>query len=506
MDNRNSGGSNRPFSVNNPFRNATIDSSITQYKNDAQFQEWARNQSRTNSFDRPQLNTRTSSQLSFPSIPEDEQQRRADQQGVYSGLESFSTGSLSPPSRAISSKNPFLDDVSMTDNFDNRNVRSPPPPPPPSKSKNLPTAKEEKDQLRQRYLEESDVNAMSNRQGSSDMPPSYEEITISDGPRRGYPKEKSSRSSSHREHSNSASYVPHKSSSHHHREASSSSTPSKNGKRKGKGVTPKNVDTIDKLDVTGLFGGSFHHDGPFDAVTPHRNKNNKAAPVLAFPVDGPNSTIGGASFKKSAMDEVFGRDDVDDSDIYQYSPHTLKRGGDTQDAIKSSVGKNIQQMDAKNKTQLVHGPVTAGLGSSTFLDGAPASSAAIRSDIKAHSNHNRTGGLQRNKSLSQRLGLGGSGDTNAPMTGVRRNLSLSRENHDVSNNSEGVRRSKTVNPSSRTHRSKYPTDFDDQSDEDEDEDNVYLGVRYNDSNMKKKSTGSKLLNRVKSLKVGRKSQ
>ena len=109
MENRSSSGSSRPFSVNNPFRNAAIDSSINQYKNDSQFQEWARNQICTNSFDMPQLDTRTSSQLSFPSIPEGERQRNADQQGAYAGLESFSTGSLSPSSRAISSKNPFLD-------------------------------------------------------------------------------------------------------------------------------------------------------------------------------------------------------------------------------------------------------------------------------------------------------------------------------------------------------------------------------------------------------------
>lgn len=83
MENRNSSTSSRPFSVNNPFRNATVDSSINQYKNDSQFQEWAKNQSRTNSFDMPQLNTRTSSQLSFPNIPEDEPQRNADQQGAF---------------------------------------------------------------------------------------------------------------------------------------------------------------------------------------------------------------------------------------------------------------------------------------------------------------------------------------------------------------------------------------------------------------------------------------
>ncbi len=54
------------------------------------------------------------------------------------------------------------------------------------------------------------------------------------------------------------------------------------------------LDTVDKLDVTGFFtGGTFHHDGPFDACTPHRNKNQVKAPVNAFPIDGPNTSLKG---------------------------------------------------------------------------------------------------------------------------------------------------------------------------------------------------------------------
>lgn len=35
-------GSQRPYSVNNPFRNASTDSSINQYKSDLEFQNWVR--------------------------------------------------------------------------------------------------------------------------------------------------------------------------------------------------------------------------------------------------------------------------------------------------------------------------------------------------------------------------------------------------------------------------------------------------------------------------------
>ena len=36
---------------------------------------------------------------------------------------------------------------------------------------------------------------------------------------------------------------------------------------------PQGLDLIDKLDVTGIYGPSMiHHDGPYDAVQPHRNR------------------------------------------------------------------------------------------------------------------------------------------------------------------------------------------------------------------------------------------
>ncbi|KDN52142.1 hypothetical protein K437DRAFT_32827 [Tilletiaria anomala UBC 951] len=43
------------------------------------------------------------------------------------------------------------------------------------------------------------------------------------------------------------------------------------------------MDIIDRLDASAINGFSmFHHDSPYDAVSEHRNKNSKRAPVMAF--------------------------------------------------------------------------------------------------------------------------------------------------------------------------------------------------------------------------------
>lgn len=358
-------------------------------------------------------------------------------------------------SMSPSSNNPFLDDVS-SGSGDNQ-----PPLYPVENSRVHPTAKEEKDRLRDRYKEEADL--------TGDLPPSYDEVAGSRKAKSGYPREKEGssarRSHSHRQHRHREEGDREKNRERSHRHRSSSSKEKKKGKP---GVTPKNVDTIDKMDVTGLFGGSFHHDGPFDACTPHRNKNSKAAPVMAFPADGPNNSIGGASAKKSTLNEVFGREEIDDDDdLYKSKApnrviQSVNGSTATLDAIKPNAN-TVTQFDVKGKSHAVHGPTTEGLGSTTFLDGAPASKNAIRDDIKQHVHQTRTGGVQRKKSTSQRL--------------------------QVHSNTEPLALAKT-------HSGHLENG-------EEDGEDVYLGVRF-DEGSRKPSTGNKLLRRVKSLKVGRK--
>ncbi|SCV17244.1 uncharacterized protein CGFF_05369 [Nakaseomyces glabratus] len=312
----------RPFSVNNPFRSAGME---TRYQHDQQYQEWVRG------------NTSPS----------------------RGGSVSPPLGMAEKPVPVRQNTNPFLDDGDMHDSGHMGAPVQPVQPvhsPPQGYGKAL-SAEEEKEQLRQKYQRDREREERPSHR--RDLPPSYEEVAGGRG--KGYPREKESYSGNvHREHSRSSGHRED------HRRHQDNSSPAKKEKRKNKVATPKNVDTIDKLDVTGLFGGSFHHDGPFDAVTPHRNKNTKAAPVLAFPADGPNSTIGGVTSKKSAMNEVFGvEEDDDDNDLYRISGQVAgsTTSVNTKDAIKPNVG-DIKQMDIKSKTEKIHGPTTRlGIGS-----------------------------------------------------------------------------------------------------------------------------------------------
>lgn len=159
------------------------------------------------------------------------------------------------------------------------------------------------------------------------------------------------------------------------------------------------LDVIDKLDVTGLFGpGSFHHDGPFDACTPHRNKNNKKAPVAAFPIDGANNSLNAAldpRDKYATEDSIMGRN-VDEAyqDYSMGAAATARKSNNTNKTDSPQVTWN----PAAKETP-IHGDLTMGLGSSTFLDGAPASREAIAQSAR----ENSQAGLGRKKSLVQRL-------------------------------------------------------------------------------------------------------
>src|SRR5208282_420571 len=46
----------------------------------------------------------------------------------------------------------------------------------------------------------------------------------------------------------------------------------------------------------------FHHDGPFDACHPHRNKQPHKAPVAAFPADSLTNTLAGGLGEVPGLD------------------------------------------------------------------------------------------------------------------------------------------------------------------------------------------------------------
>ncbi|QSL65431.1 hypothetical protein MERGE_002742 [Pneumocystis wakefieldiae] len=141
------------------------------------------------------------------------------------------------------------------------------------------------------------------------------------------------------------------------------------------------VDRIDLLDVTAVYGsGAFHHDGPFDACNPYRNKSSKKDPVLAFHEDSMSMSFSkmDAENSKFSIDKYFGNRDVEAYN--EFSPSAF--------------------YSRKNRSSdLHHGSARSGLGTSTFLEGTHASQASIRrvallSDEEKNEKDNKLSGFQ----------------------------------------------------------------------------------------------------------------
>lgn len=185
----------------------------------------------------------------------------------------------------------------------------------------------------------------------------------------------------------------------------SSKTKSSSSDRK-KG-TP--LDSIDKLDVSGMYGeSSFHHDGPFDACRPHRNQRNSRAPVAAFPADGPNNTLSGVDYQignQKTEDRIMGR--MENEAFTEFSKGVQQQKLlETQQLKKQNHQYDSQFLhdngfDPTIKSNPVHGNTTLGLGTSTFLDGAPAPRAVeTKPTEKAQPGSQQ---IKRKKSIVQRL-------------------------------------------------------------------------------------------------------
>jgi hypothetical protein len=133
----------------------------------------------------------------------------------------------------------------------------------------------------------------------------------------------------------------------------------------------------------------FHHDGPFDAVNPHRNRRKDGrAPMQAFPVGSANMILGGSGplNKNLNLDRIHGRGAEGFTDFSTAAAEDAKK-------------KSMLTFDPLAREDPVHGEESHGLGTSTFLEGAPASRKAIerresetQADVLPGGN---TGGLQR---------------------------------------------------------------------------------------------------------------
>lgn len=189
----------------------------------------------------------------------------------------------------------------------------------------------------------------------------------------------------------------------------------------------------------------FHHDGPFDACRPHRNKQPHKAPVAAFPKDSLTNTLAGGLGEVPGLDrdKYFGlapqeafqdygvvattgssatpsrqrrTSDPEQQTQQQRLPvRSLKEDVESQ-KIRPSVGIRSTSFDPRSKTEPVHGVETVGLGTSTFLEGAPAPKSAIKA--ANDDDYEDGGGLARKKSLVQKIkgrrGTTGAGGDRSP--------------------------------------------------------------------------------------------
>ena len=205
------------------------------------------------------------------------------------------------------------------------------------------------------------------------------------------------------------------------------------------------LDYMGLMDVFPLFSGYslilvFHHDGPFDACRPHRNKQPHKAPVAAFPKDSLTNTLSGGLGEVPGLDrdkyfglspqEAFqdygvvaaptpsrqrGTSDPEQQQQQRLPVRSLKEDNGTQ-KLRPTVGFRSASFDPRLKTEPVHGVETVGLGTSTFLEGAP----APKSAVKAINDDDEEdgGGLLRKKSLVQKIkgrrGTTGAGGDRSP--------------------------------------------------------------------------------------------
>lgn len=148
----------------------------------------------------------------------------------------------------------------------------------------------------------------------------------------------------------------------------------------------------------------FHHDGPFDACNPHRNRTgSRRAPMQAFPKDSLNNVMGGGGPINKRPDHATFLGHNDDEGYKDFS-----KGGAMNKPYEaySGNGSKLKEPDVSSpfKRDMVHGEETMGLGTSTFLDGAPASRTAIKQkEVETATEPEFGGGLGRKKSLAQKI-------------------------------------------------------------------------------------------------------
>ena len=129
--------------------------------------------------------------------------------------------------------------------------------------------------------------------------------------------------------------------------------------------------------------------------------------MQAFPKDSANNAIGGSGPVNKTFDpsQFMGRNNTEAFTDYSTSSRD-RPGYETYDRPEKALP--IGAFSATARVDPVHGDESLGLGTSTFLEGAPASRTAIqRRESETEGQNLQQGGLQRKKSLAQKIrGMG----------------------------------------------------------------------------------------------------
>jgi hypothetical protein len=121
--------------------------------------------------------------------------------------------------------------------------------------------------------------------------------------------------------------------------------------------------------------------------------------MQAFPKDSKNMALGGAGPLNSNID------------LALFHGHTTE--GYLDYSASGDRKRELMAFDSTARVEPIHGAETMGLGTSTFLEGTPASRAAIeRRQSENEAQLTQNGGLQRKKSLAQKIrGINRTGST-----------------------------------------------------------------------------------------------
>ncbi len=124
--------------------------------------------------------------------------------------------------------------------------------------------------------------------------------------------------------------------------------------------------------------------------------------MQAFPKDSLNMALGGSGPNNSKLnlDQIHGRG----IEAHRDYNHAAVQDADA-DYMRRPQPERSASFNPTARTEPVHGNESAGLGTSTFLEGAPASQAAIQQNMAEQeaAEQAMAAGLSRKKSLAQRI-------------------------------------------------------------------------------------------------------